>query len=133
MNKIKSSKDDGSIYLDALKEWEKTHSEELWAKALPLESDEVSPSLTSDKSISEAEQNTKGINIYRRAKQTRYVKNGMEGLLAIHDDGRLAATINHKELLAGLNYFDSGSYYRINKPTTRDRTIIMNRLFGLEA
>jgi hypothetical protein len=72
------------------------------------------------------------VNIYRKVKQTKFIKEGLKGLLTIHDDGKMAVSLDHKELFAGLNFEERESYLCIDKPTTRDRTIIMNRLFDFE-
>lgn len=69
------------------------------------------------------------MKVYRKVKQTKFVKAGYQGLLTIHDDGKIAASIDHKSLLLGLDYEESQSYFVITNPTTRDRTIIMDRLF----
>ena len=38
--------------------------------------------------------------MYRRVKQTKFVKDGLSGLLTIHDDGRKAVSVDHKILEA---------------------------------
>lgn len=73
------------------------------------------------------------MKVYRRVKQTKYIKDGLKGLLTIHDDGRMAVSRDHKELFSGLNYRMTGSYFCIDKPSTRDRTVIMDRLFEFDA
>ncbi|AOW75414.1 hypothetical protein A3Q34_00040 [Colwellia sp. PAMC 20917] len=66
---------------------------------------------------------------YRKIKQTKFVKNGLEGLLTIHDHGKIAVSMGHKSIFKGLNYEEADSYFYIDKPSTSDKTIIMVRLF----
>ncbi len=70
------------------------------------------------------------MKIYRKVKQTKYIKYGMDGLLTIHDHGGIAVSVDHKEIFNGLKYEDKGSYLYINTPSTNDKTIIMDRLFS---
>jgi len=72
------------------------------------------------------------MRVYRRVKQTKYSKDGLKGLLTIHDHGRMAVSMDHKELFSGLKYVKEKSYYAIANPTTEERTIIFNRLFDFE-
>ncbi len=69
------------------------------------------------------------IIVARKVKQTKYRKTGLKGLLTIHDNGLVAVSIDHKQLFAGLTYTKTDSYYEIKKPSSNDRTIIMDRLF----
>ena len=67
---------------------------------------------------------------YRKVKQTKFVKDGLTGLLTIHDHGGIAVSVDHKSLFSGLSYDEVDSYYYIDKPTTHDKTVIMDRLFS---
>ncbi|HIF9371240.1 TPA: hypothetical protein ACX6RS_003338 [Photobacterium damselae] len=72
------------------------------------------------------------MRVYRRRKQTKYVMAGKSGLLTIHDNGKIAASGEHKKLMFG--FVDSkleGSYLVLKNPSTREKGIIMNRLFSL--
>jgi hypothetical protein len=72
------------------------------------------------------------MNVYRKVKQTKFVKDGLKGLLTIHDHGRMAVSVDHKSLFAGLNYEEIDSYFYIDSPSTNDTTIIMDRLFDFK-
>ena len=72
------------------------------------------------------------MKVYRKVKQTKFVKDGFKGLLTIHDEGRIAVSMDHKSIFLGLKYKKTDSYFCIDKPTTKERTIIFNRLFDFE-
>ncbi|PKF60234.1 hypothetical protein CW745_16075 [Psychromonas sp. psych-6C06] len=69
------------------------------------------------------------MKVYRKVKQTKFVKDGLKGLLTIHDHGGIAVSIDHKSLFVGLTYEETDSYLYIDKPSTKDKTMIMDRLF----
>jgi len=69
------------------------------------------------------------MKVYRKVSQTKYIKEGLKGLLTIHDNGAFAVSMDHQGLFNGLKYKDIGSYYCIEKPTTKEREIIIDRLF----
>tara|TARA_B100000809_G_scaffold263359_1_gene316414 strand:+ start:23 stop:235 length:213 start_codon:yes stop_codon:yes gene_type:complete len=69
------------------------------------------------------------MNVYRKVKQTKFIKKGLDGLLTIHDHGGIAVSLDHKVLFNNLTYDDKGSYLYISRPTTEEKTIIMDRLF----
>ena len=66
---------------------------------------------------------------YRKIKQTKFVKNGLEGLLTVHDHGKIAVSMEHKSIFKGLNYEEAKSYFYIDEPSTSEKTMIMDRLF----
>jgi len=70
------------------------------------------------------------MKVYRKIKQTKFIKNGLNGLLTIHDHGGIAVSVDHKSIFTGLNYEETESYFYIDKPSTNDKTIIMDRLFS---
>lgn len=69
------------------------------------------------------------MKVYRKVKQTKFIKDGLEGLLTIHDHGGIAVSLDHKVLFNDLGFDDKGSYLYISKPSTEEKTIILNRLF----
>jgi hypothetical protein len=73
------------------------------------------------------------MKVYRKKWQTKFIKDGFEGLLTLHDSGKFAVSIDHKALFDGLEYEEMDSYYVIQKPTTGQKNIIMDRLFDFNA
>jgi hypothetical protein len=69
--------------------------------------------------------------VTRKVKQTKFKKEDWEGLLTIHDSGKFAASMDHKSLFLGLNHepTTNNSYIEIAKPTTKEKTTILDRLF----
>ncbi len=72
------------------------------------------------------------VQTYRRVRQTKFVRDGWKGLLTLHDDGRIAVSVDHKALFSGLNFFVHRSYHCIDHPTTPEMTLVMDRLFGMD-
>jgi len=72
------------------------------------------------------------MDVYRRVGQTKFEKDGLAGLLTLHDNGRIAVSMDHKELFSGLKYEETDSYYYISKPSTNEQKIIMDRLFDFK-
>ncbi|WP_137297874.1 hypothetical protein [Psychromonas sp. SP041] len=70
------------------------------------------------------------MKVYRKVKQTKFVKEGLKGLLTIHDHGGIAVSIDHKAIFNGFSYEETDSYFYIDKPSINDKTIIMDRLFS---
>ncbi|MDO6568155.1 hypothetical protein Q4561_13870 [Alteromonas sp. 1_MG-2023] len=70
------------------------------------------------------------MEVYRKVKQTKFVKDGLRGLLTVHDHGGIAVSADHKTIFNGLNYEEVDSYLYISKPSTKDKTLIMDRLFS---
>ena len=64
--------------------------------------------------------------------QTKFIKDGFEGLLTIHDSGKIAGSKDHKDLFNTLKYEMVGGYRSITKPTARETGIIMNALFDFK-
>lgn len=74
----------------------------------------------------------KFMKVYRKVGQIKFIKKGLKGLLTIHDFGKIAVSMDHKVLFVGLDYYDDDhSYFCIDKPTTRERKIIFDRLFDM--
>ena len=69
------------------------------------------------------------MKVYSRVGQTKYIKNGLKGLLTIHDTGTIAGSGDHKDLFNGLNYKMVGGYRSITSPTSKEKGTIMDRLF----
>ena len=44
------------------------------------------------------------MKVYRKKWQTKFIKDGFEGLLSLHDSGKLAVSIDHKALFDWLEY-----------------------------
>jgi len=55
------------------------------------------------------------MKIYRKIRQTKFVKPGSAGLLTLHDNGTVAVSLEHKELFRGLDYLILDSYYEIRQ------------------
>ena len=73
------------------------------------------------------------MKVYRKVNQTKFKKDGLEGLLTMHDNGNLAVSRDLKVLFTGLQYFESNSYFCIDKPTVKQTRIIMDRLFDFKS
>lgn len=69
------------------------------------------------------------VQTYRVKAQTKFVRDGWEGLLTLHDSGEIAVSVDHRRIFDDLEYKDEGSYWAIKKPTTKERGIIWDRLF----
>jgi len=72
------------------------------------------------------------MKIYRRVGQTKFIKGGCEGLVTLHDSGKIAGSKDHKDLFNGLAYDMVGGYRSITKPTAKDMEVIMDALFDFK-
>lgn len=72
------------------------------------------------------------MKVYRKVGQTKFIKEGCEGLLTIHDSGKIAGSKDHKELFNGTTYEMDAKYRSIKKPTTKDMKKIMDALFDFK-
>ena len=69
------------------------------------------------------------MKVYRKVGQTKFIKDGYEGLLTIHDSVKIAGSKVHKELFNGIIYEMDAGYRSIIKSTSNDMTKIMDALF----
>ena len=60
------------------------------------------------------------MKVYRKIGQTKFIKKGCEGLLTIHDSGKIAGSKDHQELFNGTTYDMDSGYRSITKPTSKD-------------
>ena len=65
------------------------------------------------------------MKVYRKVGQSKFIKEGYEGLLTIHDSGKIAGSIDRKELFNETIYEMDAGCRSITKPTAKD----MNALF----
>jgi hypothetical protein len=70
------------------------------------------------------------MKVYRRVGQTKFIKEGFDGLVTLHDSGKIAGSKDHKDLFNGLCYEIVGCYRSITKPTAKDMCVIMDALFN---
>jgi len=75
----------------------------------------------------------RALKVYRMKGQTKFKVDGVEGLLTLHDSGKIGVSVDLKSLFNGLQYEIELSYFAIRKPTTREREVIFDRLFSLTA
>jgi len=69
------------------------------------------------------------MKVYRKKGQTKFVKDGFDGLLTLHDNGKIAVSVDHKQIFNGLKYEETDSYFVIKEPSTQQQRTIMDRLF----
>ena len=72
------------------------------------------------------------MQVYRKVRQTKFIKEGHEGLLTIHDSGKIAGSKDHKDLFNGTIYEMDAGYRSITKPTAKDMKKIMDALFDFK-
>ncbi|MFN2202256.1 MAG: hypothetical protein ACK2UO_13680 [Caldilineaceae bacterium] len=70
------------------------------------------------------------VRVYRKVKQTKFVRDGWAGLVALTDSGAIAGSADHKVLFNGLDYEVSQSYRVIRNPTAAERGKILDALFA---
>lgn len=69
------------------------------------------------------------VKVIRKVGKTVFFEDSRTGVLALHDNGKITVNMDYKFLLHGLEYRRYGSYFSMSNPTTKDKQIIMDRLF----
>jgi hypothetical protein len=74
------------------------------------------------------------MKVYRKVGQTKFIKDGFDGLVTLHDSGKIAGSKDHKDLFNGTKYEDEkvGGYRSIVKPTAIEMKTIMDALFDFK-
>jgi hypothetical protein len=72
------------------------------------------------------------MKVYRKVGQTKFIKDGFDGLVTLHDSGKIAGSKDHKDLFNGTKYEIVGGYRSITKPTAIEMKTIMDALFDFK-
>jgi hypothetical protein len=74
----------------------------------------------------------RNVMVYQRVKQMKYKVSGLQGLLVLHDNGRLAASMDHQSLFDGLGAVpdSTSSYITIKKPSASVTAEVFRRMVG---
>ena len=70
------------------------------------------------------------VKVIRKSGKTVFSKGSSAGVMALHDNGKITVNMPFKPLLHGFEYRRYGDYYSMSNPTTKEKQIIMDRLFG---
>ena len=72
------------------------------------------------------------MKVYRKVGQTKFIKDGFDGLVSLSDSGKIVGSKDHKDLFNGTKYEIDGGYRSITKPTAIEMKIIMDALFDFK-